>query len=147
MVRRKRILVVDDNPVNREIIEEILADENEVLMAADGADALKVAERHRPHVVLLDVMMPGLDGYDICRKLRAMPGMSKLRIVMVSAKAMPSEQARGFNAGADAYVTKPFDDHDLVDALRPTATFDDEHDLDRSVKLPSASAVRISVKA
>jgi two-component system cell cycle response regulator len=64
-------------------------------------------------------MMPGLDGYSICRKLRGMPGMSDARIVMVTAKAMPSEQEQGFAAGADAYITKPFDDADLWAAIRP----------------------------
>src|SRR5688572_18684841 len=120
MTRRKRVLVVDDNPVNREIVEEILAGEYEVHMADNGVDALKVASRCRPVVALLDVMMPGMDGYEICRKLRATPGLADLRIVMVTAKAMPSERARGFDSGADAYVTKPFDDGDLLAAIRST---------------------------
>ena len=118
MARRKRVLVVDDNPVNREIIEEMLDGEYEIHMADNGPDALRLATRFRPCVVLLDVMLPGLDGYDICRKLRATPGLADMRIVMVSAKAMPSERARGFDAGADAYVTKPFDDGDLLAAMR-----------------------------
>jgi CheY-like chemotaxis protein len=149
MVWRKRILVVDDNAVNLEIIEEILEGEHEVFMAMNGPDAIKLAERHRPHIVLLDIMLLGIDGYEICRKLRAMPGMTGMRIVMVSAKAMPSERARGFDAGADAYVTKPFDDDELVAAIRPADGSDDyeDWDPDQVVKLPVASAVRISVKA
>src|SRR5262245_19387925 len=116
MARRKRVLVVDDNPINLEIIEEILAGEYEILMTDNGPDALRLAARHRPCVALLDIMLPGLDGYAICRQLRATPGLSDMRIVMVSAKAMPSERARGFDAGADDYVTKPFDDGDLLAA-------------------------------
>ena len=118
MSRRKRILVVDDNAMNREILDEILTEEFDILMAANGSDALHLAEKYHPRVVLLDVMLPGLDGYDICRKLRQMPNMSDARIVMVSAKAMPSEQAQGFSAGADAYITKPFDDAELLASVR-----------------------------
>jgi CheY-like chemotaxis protein len=118
MSRRQRVLVVDDNAVNREIIEEILASDFQVLMAENGTEAVSMAQRHHPSVVLLDVMLPGADGYAICRRLRSMPGMADLRIIMVTAKAMPSERARGFDAGADAYVTKPFDDGDLVAAIR-----------------------------
>lgn len=124
MTRRKRVLVVDDNSMNREIIEEILGDEYEVHMAENGAEALRLAVRFRPCVALLDVMMPGMDGYEICRKLRANTSLADLRIVMVTAKAMPSERARGFDCGADAYVTKPFDDGDLLAAIRPDTNFD-----------------------
>jgi CheY-like chemotaxis protein len=122
MTRRKRALVVDDNSFNREIIHELLCDEYEIMMAENGGDALLLAERYQPRVVFLDVMLPGLDGYEVCRKLRAMPGMSEVRIVMVTAKAMPSERSQGFDAGADAYVTKPFDDADLLTALRSAET-------------------------
>jgi len=122
MSHRKRILVVDDNPVNREIIEEVLSDDYEVIMAANGPDALLLAERYHPRVVLLDIMLPGLDGYDICRKLRTMSDMNDVRIIMVTAKAMPSERARGLDAGADAYITKPFDETDLLEAIRSFGT-------------------------
>jgi CheY-like chemotaxis protein len=133
MTRSKRVLVVDDNALNREIIEEILADEYEVYMAANGHDAILLAERCRPSIVLLDVMLPGIDGYDICRRLRMMPGMSDVRIVMVTAKAMPSERAKGFDAGTDAYLTKPFDDGDLVAAIRST----EQRSRTRELCLPS----------
>jgi two-component system, cell cycle response regulator len=129
MTRRKRVLVVDDNPVNREIIEEILTGEYEIHMAENGEEALRLAIRYRPCVALLDVMMPGLDGYEICRKLRGMPGLADLRIVMVTAKAMPSERSRGFDAGADAYVTKPFDDGDLLAAIRSPSRLEDSREL------------------
>jgi CheY-like chemotaxis protein len=121
MRRPKKILVVDDNPINREIIQEVLSDEYDIIMAAEGAEAIALANRHQPRIVLLDVMMPDLDGYEICRTLRAMNGMSDATIIMVTAKAMPSERALGFDAGADGYVTKPFDDAELVAAIR-TAT-------------------------
>jgi len=120
MLRPKRVLVVDDNPVNREIIDEVLSDDYEVIMAANGPEALLLAERFQPQVVLLDVMLPGMDGYDLCRKLRSMPDSSGARIIMVTAKAMPSERASGLEAGADAYLTKPFDETDLLAVVRST---------------------------
>jgi DNA-binding response OmpR family regulator len=70
-------------------------------------------------VILLDVMLPGTNGCDVCRRLRQLPGMSDVRIVMVSAGALPSERKRGLDAGADAYVTKPFDYADLLVAMQP----------------------------
>ena len=118
MNAHKRILVVDDNPTNLEIFEEMLDGEYVVLTARDGAESLAIAERFSPRVVLLDVMLPGIDGYEVCRKLRGIAGMSDARIIMVSAKAMPSERVAGMNAGADAYITKPFDDAELLTAIR-----------------------------
>jgi putative two-component system response regulator len=118
---RKKLLAVDDNPMNLEILTEMLSEDYEVVCATDGAKAVKLAQRHRPAVVLLDIMLPGADGYEICRRLRAMPDVSEARIIMVSAKAMPSELAQGYAAGADGYVTKPFDEQDLLDAIRTTA--------------------------
>jgi DNA-binding response OmpR family regulator len=119
MSNPKRILVVDDNPVNCEIIEEILGDEYEVIVANNGVDALALAQRYQPRIILLDVMLPEVDGYLICRKLRSMSEVNKSRIIMVTAKAMPSERAQGFAAGADSYITKPFDETELIAAIRP----------------------------
>jgi CheY-like chemotaxis protein len=119
MHHSNKILVVDDNATNLEIIQEMLEDDYTVKTATNGSDAIKLAEQWQPRVVLLDVMLPGVDGYEICRRLRTTPGMARTRIIMVSAKAMPSERAQGFDAGADAYITKPFDDGELLAAIRP----------------------------
>jgi CheY-like chemotaxis protein len=120
----KRILVVDDNPTNLEVIHEMLDGDYVVETASDAWEAIRAAERYRPRIVLLDVMLPGVDGYEVCRTLRHMSDMATARIIMLSAKAMPSERAAGLCAGADAYLTKPFDDVDLMAALR--ADDDDE---------------------
>ena len=113
-----RILIVDDNAVNREILQEIFEPDYTILTAVNGATALRLAERYHPRVVLLDVMLPDCDGYEVCRRLRGMPGMARSKIIMVSAKAMPSECAEGYSAGADAYITKPFDDAEVVAVVR-----------------------------
>lgn len=121
----RTILAVDDNPINLGILEEILAGDYRLKIAQTGQEALRLAEQCLPAVVLLDVMMPGMDGLEICRRLRELPGLSKTAIIMVSAKAMPSEREAGLRAGADDYITKPFDDVELLDTLRryvkPTA--------------------------
>lgn len=114
----RRVLVVDDNPYNMEIFHEILDDEYIVLEAANGADAITLAERYHPRIVVLDIMLPDVDGFAVCRKLRRMSDMRDSRIVMVSAKAMPSDCAAGMCLGADSYITKPFDDSELLAAIR-----------------------------
>ena len=114
----KKILVVDDNANNVEVIHEILDGDYEVIDAANGWEALEIAERLAPQFVLLDVMLPIIDGYEICRKMRQLPGMKRARIIIVSAKAMPSERRLGLDAGADDYLTKPFDDGELLTVLR-----------------------------
>jgi CheY-like chemotaxis protein len=113
-----KILVVDDNPLNVEICREILDEGFDVTSAADGLEALRLAQEKTPHVVLLDVMLPGIDGYETCRRLRRLPGMRQALIVILSAKAMPAERAEGLNAGADAYITKPFAESELMATVR-----------------------------
>jgi putative two-component system response regulator len=114
----RTILAVDDNLINLGILQEILASDYRLKYARTGQEALRMAAQCHPAVVLLDVMMPGMDGLEICRRLRKIPGLSNTAIIMVSAKAMPSEQDAGMRAGADDYITKPFDEVELLDALR-----------------------------
>jgi CheY-like chemotaxis protein len=114
----KTVLVVDDNPLNLEICREILDGDYEVLTARDGPEAIRLASRHRPGVILLDIMLPEMDGYETCRRLRNLSATRNTSIIMVSAKAMPSERAEGLAAGADFYLTKPFDDSELLTAIR-----------------------------
>lgn len=114
---RKKILIVEDNPVNIDIFEEILEEGYELLTALNGEEALKVINEFNPDAVLLDVMMPGIDGYEVCRRIREKPDFRSTGIVMVSARAMDSERARGMAAGANAYVTKPFDEDELLGVI------------------------------
>jgi CheY-like chemotaxis protein len=118
MRRDRKVLVVDDNPINLEIVAEVLGDYYCVRFASSGAEAIRIAERFQPGFILLDVMMPDMDGLEVCRTLRQIPGFMDSIIIMVSAKAMPSEQAAGMRAGADDYITKPFDEVELVEKLR-----------------------------
>jgi DNA-binding response OmpR family regulator len=101
-----------------EIFHEILDDEFIVLEALTGLKAIALAEKFHPRIVVLDIMLPDIDGFEVCRKLRRMSDMRDSRIVMVSAKAMPSDCAAGMRLGADSYLTKPFDDSALLAAVR-----------------------------
>lgn len=87
-----RILIVDDHPDNLEILEDVLGDDYEIATAACGEEALELAETFRPALILLDIMMPGIDGYETCRRLRATPSLRHTKIMMISAKAMVTER-------------------------------------------------------
>jgi len=112
-----RVLVVDDNPANLEICLEILEDGFDVVTAQSGVEAIQIASESSPQVIVLDVMMLGIDGFETCRRLRQMLSMRDVRIIMVSAKAMPAERIQGLAAGADAYLSKPFDESELFAAI------------------------------
>jgi CheY-like chemotaxis protein len=114
----RTILAVDDNPINLGILDEILAGDYRLRFAQTGHEALRLAAQCRPAAILVDVMMPGMDGLELCRRLRQSPGLHDTTIIMVSAKAMPSERDAGLRAGADAYITKPFDEVELLEILR-----------------------------
>jgi CheY-like chemotaxis protein len=116
------VLVVDDEAVIRQLIVINLELEGfEVHEAVDGLQALEKARDLDPDVVTLDVMMPGLDGITTARRLRADPLTSRARIVLISARTRAADLERGTDAGADAYVTKPFDPDDVVEAVRRLA--------------------------
>lgn len=112
-----RILVVDDNPVNTAICEEILCEDFHVYTAVDGESALAAAAEVQPDLILLDVMMPGIDGLEVCRRLRQ-SSRPWVKIIMVSAKAQLTDRLSGYVSGADDYVTKPFDEEELLSKIR-----------------------------
>ena len=109
-----RILIADDEP-NIVVSLEFLMRKNgyETRVARDGEEALAEVERFKPHLLLLDVMLPRRDGFEICQRLRS-AGWTDLKIVMVSAKGREMEVEKGLALGADAYVTKPFSTRELV---------------------------------
>jgi DNA-binding response OmpR family regulator len=112
-----KVLIVDDEP-NIVISLEFLMRKSgfETSVARDGDEALLEVERFRPDLVLLDVMMPNRDGFEVCQKLRA-TGWTDLKIILLTAKGRETEVAKGLAVGADAYVTKPFSTRDLVDQV------------------------------
>ena len=113
------VLVVDDEP-NIVMSLEFLMEQAgfEVRVAADGEAALKAMEDKLPDLVLLDVMMPKRDGYDLCQMIRAKPEWKDVRIIMLTAKGREVEREKGMALGADDYVTKPFSTRELVERVK-----------------------------
>ena len=110
-----RILVVDDVPANLRLLEARLSAEYfDVMTATSGEEALAVCNRAECDLVLLDVMMPGRSGYEVCKRLRERPEWKDLKIIMLSAKGRDAEVSRGLSLGADVYITKPFSTRDLM---------------------------------
>jgi two-component system sensor histidine kinase/response regulator len=110
---KHRILVVDDSSLNLEITRAILEDEHLLATAGDGDQALDLLPTFRPDLVLLDIMMPGLDGYEVCRTIRADRRYAFVKIILLSARSSLEERLKGYQAGADDYITKPFRSEEL----------------------------------
>lgn len=112
------ILLVDDEPSIRETVSFILEMEGyRVVTAENGDEALEQIRRLQPPVVLLDAMMPRRDGFDVCRTVKSDPTLAATKIVMLTALGQKTDQERAMVAGADFYVTKPFDEEDLLALL------------------------------
>lgn len=114
-----KILIVDDEPNILVSLEYLMKREGfEVHLARDGQEALEVLRRERPRLVLLDVMMPGRSGFEVCQEIRADESIADTRVLMLTAKGREADVAKGLGVGADAYVTKPFATRELVARVR-----------------------------
>jgi two-component system cell cycle response regulator len=114
-----RILVVDDVPANVKLLEvRLLAEYFEVLAAATGPEAIETCENGRVDVVLLDVMMPEMDGFEVCRRLKSDPATSHIPIIMITALDQVADRVKGLEAGADDFLTKPVDDLQLMSRVK-----------------------------
>lgn len=113
-----KILIVDDEP-NIVLSLEFLMQQSgyEVAVARDGAEALELLASFMPDLVLLDVMLPKINGFEVCQKIRDNPMWREVKVVMLSAKGRESEISKGMALGADAYVTKPFSTRELVEQV------------------------------
>ena len=114
-----RILVADDDPVILRLLQVNFRLEGyEVETASHGEDALARAREFAPDLILLDVMMPGVDGWEVCRRLKADPATSAIPVIFLSARAQDEDRKRGHTLGVTEYVTKPFDPGRLVQTVR-----------------------------
>ncbi|WP_099866175.1 PleD family two-component system response regulator [Pararhizobium haloflavum] len=114
-----RILVVDDVPANIKLLEaRLLADYFDVLTAQNGADALAICRRAHVDLILLDIMMPEMDGFEVCGRLKSDPRTAHIPVVMVTALDQPEDRVRGLEAGADEFLTKPVNDLQLMTRVR-----------------------------
>ncbi len=109
----KKILIVDDDRSIRELLMALLRRDHELTEADCGEAALELAEEFAPDLVLLDIMMPGIDGYETCRRLKSQPSGGRMQVIMVSGKSSREEQLRAYEVGADDYIVKPFDPLEL----------------------------------
>jgi len=104
---RQTVLIVDDTPANIEILSSILGAEYEILFATSGREALALVATQSPDLILLDIMMPDMDGYEICKRLKANPQTQNVPVIFITALSGEADEARGLDVGAIDYISKP----------------------------------------
>lgn len=115
---KRRVLIVDDDPMNLDFLRDVLEDSYELNYAADGHVALQLAESFLPEIILTDIMMPNVDGYELCRRIRQNSLYDMTKILLVSGQSSIDERLKGYNVGADDYLARPFDVEELQAKLR-----------------------------
>ncbi len=106
--QKRKVLIVDDSPSNLMILGEVLTQEYEVYVASSGRDALKKAALNMPDIILLDIMMPDIDGYEVCRRLKADEATEKIPVIFITSMNSEEDEVKGLSFGAVDYITKPF---------------------------------------
>jgi len=111
----KKLLIVDDEPHIRLLLEQTLEELEDYLTATNGVEALEVIQREKPNLVFLDVMMPKMNGYEVCQTVKSDANLSDVYIIMLTAKGQEFDRDRGKDVGADIYMTKPFDPDEILE--------------------------------
>jgi CheY-like chemotaxis protein len=114
---KKKIVVADDEPFILSALQDTLSDSYSVTTASNGAEAIKVAQRVMPDLIILDVMMPEMDGLDACKNLKRDKLTSTIPVILLTAKGQITDIEKGFKSGADAYVVKPFSPARLIEKV------------------------------
>ena len=115
----KRILIVEDQEDNRAILRDLLTSVGyDYIEAINGAEGVAAAERERPDLILMDIQLPIVDGYEATRRIRAIPALDKIPIIAVTSYALSGDEAKALAAGCNAYVTKPFSPRQLLAKVR-----------------------------
>ena len=115
----KLILVVEDQEDNRRIMRDLLTSAGyEVIEAVTGEEGVAAAETHRPDLILMDIQLPGLDGYEATRQIKANPDLHHIPIIVVTSYALSGDDVKAFEAGCNAYVSKPFSPRELLAKVR-----------------------------
>lgn len=118
MELKAKILVVDDEPISLKLLEAILAPEYVVLTALSGQDALKIIDEQDVDMVLLDIMMPGMHGLEVTKRLRADPNHSNIPIILITSLKRTEDRIKGQEVGADDYIAKPFDKNEVLARIK-----------------------------
>jgi two-component system cell cycle response regulator DivK len=114
-----RILVIEDHEENRRILRDLLTSGGyEIIEATTGPEGVSMAERERPNLILMDIQLPGMDGYEATRRIKANPTLHQTPIIAVTSYALSGDDAQAFEAGCDAYVAKPFSPRALLAKVR-----------------------------
>ncbi len=115
----KRILVVEDQDDNRRIVHDLLTSAGyEILEALTGDEGVAMAEKHVPDLIIMDIQLPGIDGYEATRQIKAKPGISKIPVIAVTSYAMSGDDTMALEAGCDAYFAKPYSPRELLAKIR-----------------------------
>jgi CheY-like chemotaxis protein len=109
MEQMASIMIVDDEVINIEILLEALESNYDIIVAINGEEALELIQSEKPDLILLDIMMPGIDGYEVCRRIKSNDKTRDIPVVFLSAKQAENAKQKGLELGADDYITKPFD--------------------------------------
>jgi two-component system, cell cycle response regulator DivK len=118
-IMRKPILVVEDQEDNRRILRDLLTNAGyEIIEAENGEEALAVVARERPDLILMDIQLPLLDGYEVTRRIKADPALRAIRIIAITSYALSGDESKARAAGCDAYVTKPYSPRALLAKIR-----------------------------
>ena len=113
----KRILIVEDVDFNRDLLEQILEDTYEILIATDGADGIALAEREKPDLILMDLSLPVIDGWEATRRIKSDPALAGIPIIALTAHAMQGDEDKARASGCDDYLSKPIDEDILIEKI------------------------------
>ena len=118
----KRILIVEDVELNRDLLVQLLEDDYEILTATDGAEGLELAERERPDLILMDLSLPVVDGWEATRRLKGSEELKRIPVIALTAHAMEGDEAKARACGCDDYLAKPIDEVRLFEKLHHLLT-------------------------
>ena len=117
-MERKTILVVDDTEWNRDLLVQLLEEDYDILQAVDGGEGVRMAEQHKPDLILMDLGMPVMDGWEATRTIKANDGLKHIPVIAVTSHAMVGDEIEARKAGCDDYLSKPIDDEALLAKIK-----------------------------
>lgn len=117
-MERKKILVVDDTDWNRDLLVQLLEEDYDIVQAVDGGEGVRMAEAHKPDLILMDLGMPVMDGWEATRKIKANDALKNIPVIAVTSHAMVGDEIDARKAGCDDYLSKPIDDEALIQKIK-----------------------------